>query len=72
MKIAQNMIEEMKILEKDQETLNEDATDLFFVQTDEDFEDADVLGISMGSLKKTKRSNRGGGVYLLAGYSKPS
>ena len=38
------MIEEMKILVKDQETLTDDATDLFTVQTGEDFEDADVLG----------------------------
>ena len=43
-KIALNMIEEMKILVKDQETLTDDATDLFTVQTGEDFEDADVLG----------------------------
>ena len=39
------MIEELKILAKDQERVSE-ATELFTVQTNEDFEDADVLGTS--------------------------
>ena len=37
------MIEELKILAKDQEQINY-AVDLFTVQMDEDFENADVIG----------------------------